>query len=1011
RTPLAGEGMMLNVVARGEHVPEIERHVRTLKERCRAVYNSLPYRRMPKRMVIELVYAMTFWLHAFPARDGVSETVSPRELVTGIVLDANKHCRIPFGAYAQTHEEHDNTMASRTVGAIALRPTGNAQGGYLFYSLQSGRCINRNHWTEVPMPVDAIARVEQMAESKGLNVLEFGDRHNNPRPDDDATEVQSISSGSDKSSDDEGEGAGAANDGDGDYDGDDNGHDEPDDDDANQGEVDCAPRDEPGEPGTDQHDAGQFADEHASLPPPRMPEQGQAGFKPEPTLIVPREASDEESEWADAADGAEEEVDGHAYDTLQPEQTAEHGHGEGADGTEASPQGSPEVVADRAGVAAGDVEAATEEDGKPGQSHDDIGTPGVLPTDATGAEKAREADGAREAGSGFTRSQDVRSSRRGLRPLRKLKKPTRYQDGAVLFNDDKATIAQDTEPIAPQFGPSQLSGFGNTITPLTTVLLTQYGMKKGLRAFGKPADDAIRTEMVQLHELNVMTPRAPATITRSERRSALQYLMFLKQKRSGAIKGRGCADGRKQRGEMTKPEASSPTVSTEAVFLLLTIAAKERRDVMVIDIPGAFLQTNLDPSEQVLIRFDGRMAELLALIDPQVYRPSIVTEGGKPVIYAQLKKALYGMLQSALRFWEQVLDDITGLGFEVNPYDWCVANRMVNGNQQTICWHVDDFLISHVDNSVNEELVAWFSKKYGKRLALSIHRGKEHEYLGMDINLKNEGKVEITMCDFIEKLLAEAPEEFTGTAATPAANHLFETDPEQTKLREREAGIFHHLVAKMLYLSKRARPDLQLAVAFLCTRVSAPDTDDWKKLGRAVAYLRGSPKLPLTLEADDSRVVKWWVDAAFAVTHDMRSQSGGTMTLGKGSVTSSSTRQRINTRSSTEAELVGASDFLPQVLWTRYFLNEQGYGVRENILHQDNQSAMMLEHNGRASSGKRTRHINIRYYFISDRIAAGEVCVKYCPTAEMLGDFFTKPLQGASFKRFRKEILNLQDDY
>ena len=144
-----------------------------------------------------------------------------------------------------------------------------------------------------------------------------------------------------------------------------------------------------------------------------------------------------------------------------------------------------------------------------------------------------------------------------------------------------------------------------------------------------------------------------------------------------------------------------------------------------------------------------------------------------------------------------------------------------------------------------------------------------------------------------------------------------------------------------------------------------------------IFYLRGSAELPITLEADDSRVIKWWVDAPFAVTHDMRSQSGGTMTLGKGSVTSSSTPQRINTRSSTEAELVGASDFLPQVLWTRYFLNKQGYGVKENVLYQDNQSAMVLERNRRASSGKRTRHINVRYYFISDRIAAGEVSIEY----------------------------------
>jgi hypothetical protein len=130
------------------------------------------------------------------------------------------------------------------------------------------------------------------------------------------------------------------------------------------------------------------------------------------------------------------------------------------------------------------------------------------------------------------------------------------------------------------------------------------------------------------------------------------------------------------------------------------------------------------------------------------------------------------------------------------------------------------------------------------------------------------------------------------------------------------------------------------------------------------------------------------------------------MTLGKGTVYATSTRQKLNTRSSTEAELVGVNDVMPQVLWTRYFLEAQGYGVKDSVVYQDNQSAILLEKNGKASSSKRTRHINIRYFFVTDRIAANEVSVEYCPTGDMLADFFTKPLQGSLFKRFRDQIMN-----
>ena len=220
--------------------------------------------------------------------------------------------------------------------------------------------------------------------------------------------------------------------------------------------------------------------------------------------------------------------------------------------------------------------------------------------------------------------------------------------------------------------------------------------------------------------------------------------------------------------------------------------------------------------------------------------------------------------------------------------------------------------------------------------------------------------------------------------------------------------MFHTNTAKLLFLSKRARPDIQPAVAYLTTRVISPDEDDYKKLSRVMKYLRGSIDRVLTLEADRAHVVKWWVDAAFAVHHDMKSHTGGTMSLGKGSIYSTSVRQKLNTKSSTEAELVGVDDVMPQIIWTRLFLEAQGYGVHESRIYQDNQSAMLMEKNGKASTSKRTRHINIRYFFVADRVQNKEVTIEYCPTGDMTGDFFTKALQGSPFVKFRNEVLNCE---
>ena len=129
------------------------------------------------------------------------------------------------------------------------------------------------------------------------------------------------------------------------------------------------------------------------------------------------------------------------------------------------------------------------------------------------------------------------------------------------------------------------------------------------------------------------------------------------------------------------------------------------------------------------------------------------------------------------------------------------------------------------------------------------------------------------------------------------------------------------------------------------------------------------------------------------------------MSMGKGTMYATSTKQKLNTKSSTEAELVRVDDCMPQILWTRYFLMQQGYDV-ENQLLQDNQSAIKFEENGKGSSGKRTRHINIRYFFVKDRIEKKELFVNYCPTEDMIADYFTKPLQGAQLQKFRKMILN-----
>ena len=166
----------------------------------------------------------------------------------------------------------------------------------------------------------------------------------------------------------------------------------------------------------------------------------------------------------------------------------------------------------------------------------------------------------------------------------------------------------------------------------------------------------VKEELQQFETRKVMERIDGNEMTREEKRVCLQYLMFLKQKKSGRIRGRGCADERKQREFIKKEESSAPTISKEALFLTCIIDALEKRDLAITDIPGAFMQEDMD--EIVNMKIEAKMAQLVTKIDPNKYEKYTVMEKGKQVIYVRLLKAIYGTLKSDLLFWENLSETL-----------------------------------------------------------------------------------------------------------------------------------------------------------------------------------------------------------------------------------------------------------------------------------------------------------------------------------------------------------------
>ncbi len=181
---------------------------------------------------------------------------------------------------------------------------------------------------------------------------------------------------------------------------------------------------------------------------------------------------------------------------------------------------------------------------------------------------------------------------------------------------------------------------------------------------------------------------------------------------------------------VAKDEALLPTVMLESVFVTPRIDMHEKREVVTINIPGAFLHT--ENEDYIIMRINGTLAELMAKTDPKLYLKYLSDEKGKKVLYLRLRKALYGMMKSALLFYRKLLSELKMIGFTINPYDPCIVNKFVNGRQMTLRWHVDNLMISHKNMVEIMVFIQELKRIYEDNLAESA--GKKHNHLGMIFN-------------------------------------------------------------------------------------------------------------------------------------------------------------------------------------------------------------------------------------------------------------------------------------
>jgi hypothetical protein len=750
-----------NTTAAKEHVSEAERTIRTVKERTRGLLATLPFSNIPRRVKIEFVYFMVLWMNAFPVKSGISTTFSPRELMMRWRLDYKKHCRVMPGTYCEVHDEPlpTNTMAWRTHEGIALGPTGNLQGSVKFFCINTGRVLKRRSFTQMPMPDRVIKRVNAIGlRQKQGRAFRFVNRRGEPYEWTDEV---------------------------------------PEDDPEFQGLLD------------EGDDTAVYPDINAELPGVELEEEERE---------YQAMTDDPDPDFRELADAALQNAGIDADAMLRQAQAADdenRAHGPAlveADEDELVYELTFDLPDEGLIAPAGALHVPLGND-----RNDDV-APVIIPQDEP--DGRRYPQRARRSVIGnqpydtyaprttFIQLGAVRAHRSVLDANRMARMLTQERLLATTTSTASDFVDNATHGIDPLMCTSSTEEMG-----VWAYLMVQYNLKPGLKKFGIRGLDASLKELTSLHVMDTWTPMEAERLSHEQRMRALSSLLFLKEKRTGDVKGRACINGAPQRAYISKEEAASPTVSVESTFITATIAAAEKRKVRCYDVPSAFVNTDID--EDVIMVLKGELAEMMVKIAPEVYRRYVtVDQKGTKVLYVKLQKALYGLMQASLLFYRKLRKEFELYGLEINPYDPCVANMTVgSGKQLTVVWHVDDLMVTCEEDFELPKFSCYMAKIYGPKLSMQL--GNNHDYLGVDMEFCDDGALEVSMFKYLENVISEFPEIIEGRAATPAHDKLFEIREDNKAVKlvgEEQTLAFHHTVAQLLFMATRARRDIQTAV-------------------------------------------------------------------------------------------------------------------------------------------------------------------------------------------------------
>jgi hypothetical protein len=572
-------------------------------------------------------------------------------------------------------------------------------------------------------------------------------------------------------------------------------------------------------------------------------------------------------------------------------------------------------------------------------------------------------------------------------------------------NSEGGTSIEHHESEEMGLGANSSESFEWDLVAPQTNLLGQFddegavGTVNRLVAKGAGATEAIRKEIQQMVDFDVFEPVLYQTLDAQERTKIIGSMCFVQEKLG--------ADGNFQkwkarlvvRGDQQSKEdlgdVYAPTVDTTRFKCVLAITSHRRFKWRAsADAPCAFLRA--DEQFLVYVRLGREVTEVLVSIKPEYQ--VFVDQKGQMLV--RLKKALYGTSEAPMLWNQKVTGTLVSYGYSQLKSDGCVFQKANLEDQVIICTHVDDFFIA----ATSEELFSDALQMLKAEFEVTASVGDKFSYLGLELDFSEPDVVSISQTGYEQGLIDEYPSKMTRKVTSPANDSLYTESAEGNAefLPQAEQVFLRRGVARIGYLASRTRGDLLTAVMKLTTKVGKFSKEDMGKFNRLIAYLHQHRNMPLRLGSgsEESVTMTSYVDASHAVHLDMKSQSGCAISLGIGAVYVSSKKQKTVSKSSTEAELIALSDSVGVVLGIADFLVELGINVKENIIFQDNTSAILMATSGVAKLDS-LRHIKIRTAQLSDLLGdtSNKLKLVHLPTEDMVADILTKAIHGERLVR------------